>query len=155
MTHTGLASKFPWAPSLGSRPPLCPFRVPHFHQLLKSEFESVGSVVFPEIRAGDRRGLAVRVGSSGAMRGKGWDGIGGVFTLPVLEGPQSKLQSIKMCTPVKTSSCQDPTAPVLHKPPASSLNTASHPWKDSPQDRALGEAAALVAQGYRISVLQV
>ena len=54
--------------------------------------------MFPEIRAGDRRGLAVRVGSSGAVRGKGWDGIGGVFTLPVLEGPQSKLQSIKMCT---------------------------------------------------------
>ena len=54
--------------------------------------------MFPEIRAGDRRGLAVRVGGSGATRGEGRDGIGGVFTLPVSEGPQSNLQSRKMCT---------------------------------------------------------
>lgn len=47
--------------------------------------------MFPEIRAGDRRGLAVRVGSSGAVRGKRWDGMGGVFTLPVPEGAPKQL----------------------------------------------------------------
>lgn len=49
-------------------------------------------------------------------------------------------------SPAKTSSCQDPTAPVLCKPPTSSLNPARHPWKDSPQDQAISEAAALVQE---------
>lgn len=49
-------------------------------------------------------------------------------------------------SPVKTGSCQDPAAHVLCKPPTSSLNPARHPWKDSPQDWALGEAAAPVQE---------
>ena len=51
--------------------------------------------MFPEIRADDRRGLAVRVGGSGAMRGRGRDGMGGVFTLLVPEGPPKQLETKK------------------------------------------------------------
>lgn len=55
-----------------------PFKLPHFHQLLKPDFGSTGSVTFSEIWAGDRRGLAVRVGGqrSHEREAMEWDGRG-------------------------------------------------------------------------------
>lgn len=47
-------------------------------------------------------------------------------------------------SPVKTGSCQDPAALVLHTRSASNLNPTHHPGEDSPQHWALSEAGALV-----------
>lgn len=51
--------------------------------------------MFSEIRAGNRRGLAARVGGIEALRGKGekvvgrgWEGMGGVFKLLVPGAPK-------------------------------------------------------------------
>lgn len=57
--------------------------------------------MFSEIRAGNRRGLAARVGGIEALRGKGekvvgrgWEGSLNSLS----QGPQSNLKSRKMCT---------------------------------------------------------
>lgn len=54
--------------------------------------------MFLEIRADDRRGLAVRVGGTGAMRGKGRMGWEGSSHSLCQRGPQSNLKPRKMCT---------------------------------------------------------
>lgn len=93
-----LLPSFPGPLLQAAKPPPGPFGIPHFHQFLKPEFGRRGSVVFSEIWAGDRRGLAVRAGGQRSRERKttGWDGRG--LDTPCPRGPEATWNQEKMCT---------------------------------------------------------